>query len=65
MQSVQAIGEDGIVRGQKNQAICLRAEGFGQGMATLGIARAQNHHTALGQAASGGDRISEPIIVCH
>lgn len=63
MESVQAIGQNRIAGSQKNQAACLGAQCLGQRDATFLVTRAHDHHAALGQALSGGNRVGNALII--
>ena len=65
MQAMEMIGEQGIVRRQQDQAVCLRPQCFAQRVTPFGIARAHDHQAAFGQGTGGGERIGQAVVVGH
>jgi len=65
MKPVQAVGQDGIIRCQEDQAVRFSAQGVRQGMPARGIPSAHYHYTALGQAARRRHRVGEALVIGH
>ena len=65
MQTVQTVGKHGVIRRQQDQSMGLCPQCFTQRMTPFRVTRPHDHQAALGQAAGGGERIGQPVVIRH